>query len=47
MTPEELRASVERHRSPLVMQCIEDHLAGRRYPLEVVITHASVLAGPR
>jgi hypothetical protein len=23
------------HRSPLVMECIEDHLAGRRYPLEI------------
>ena len=25
------------HRSPLVMQCIEDYLAGKRYPLEILI----------
>jgi 8-oxo-dGTP pyrophosphatase MutT (NUDIX family) len=43
MTPDELRASVERHRSPLVMRCVEDHLAGRRYPLDLVTTDASVL----
>lgn len=42
MTPAEVRASVHRHRSPLVMRCIEDHLAGRRYPLEVISTDLSV-----
>lgn len=45
MTPEEARASADRHRSPLVLRCIEDHLAGHRYPLELVATDASVLAG--
>jgi 8-oxo-dGTP pyrophosphatase MutT (NUDIX family) len=44
MTPEEVRASRERHRSPLVLQCIEDHLAGRRFPLDLIHTDASVLA---
>lgn len=43
LTPEELRASAARHRSPLVMRCIEDHLAGRRYPLELVTTDPSLL----
>jgi len=43
MTPDELRASAAHHRSPLVLQCMEDHLAGRRYPLDVVTTNASVL----
>ncbi|MBI5107456.1 MAG: NUDIX hydrolase [Rhodocyclales bacterium] len=38
MTPEEIRASTDRHRSPLVWQCVADCLAGRRYPLEL-ITH--------
>lgn len=33
MSPEEIRASVARHRSPLLLRCIEDHLRGRRYPL--------------
>lgn len=37
---EEIRATVDRHRSPLVLQCIEDYLAGKRYPLEL-ITHFS------
>ena len=36
MTPAELAACVERHRSPLVMQCVQDYLAGRRYPLDLI-----------
>ena len=43
MTLDEVRASVARHRSPLVLQCIEDFCAGRRYPLDAVHTHASVI----
>lgn len=42
MTPEEVRASAERHRSPLVLRCIEDHLAGQRFPMEAVLTDTSV-----
>ena len=38
MTVDELRANGSRHRSPLVMRCVDDYLAGRRYPIEVV-TH--------
>jgi hypothetical protein len=26
----------------MVLQCIEDHAAGRRYPLELIDTHRSV-----
>src|SRR3989338_8610119 len=33
LTPEEIRASRARHRSPLVERCLNDYLAGRRYPL--------------
>ena len=44
LTPDELRATQERHRSPLVMQCIEDYLAGRRAALELIHTDASVLS---
>jgi 8-oxo-dGTP pyrophosphatase MutT (NUDIX family) len=44
LTPEEVRASVARHRSPLVLQCMEDHLAGRRYPMDLVTTHATIFA---
>jgi 8-oxo-dGTP pyrophosphatase MutT (NUDIX family) len=36
LTHEEVYASRERHRSPLVLQNIEDFLAGRRYPMEIV-----------
>ena len=43
MTPEEVRASAHRHRSPLVLRCVEDHLAGQRFPLGVVHTDPSVL----
>jgi 8-oxo-dGTP pyrophosphatase MutT (NUDIX family) len=42
MTPEEVRASAGRHRSPLVLQCIEDYLAGQRYPLSVIRTDPGV-----
>lgn len=38
MTPEEIRATQARHRSPLILRCVEDYLAGKRYPLEI-ITH--------
>lgn len=44
MTPDEIRASVPRHRSPLLLQCVEDHLAGQRYPLSLIHTDPSVAA---
>ena len=36
LTPAELTAQAARHRSPLVGRCLADHLAGRRYPLELL-----------
>jgi 8-oxo-dGTP pyrophosphatase MutT (NUDIX family) len=36
LTPAEIEASRERHRSPLIWQCVQDYLAGRRYPLEIL-----------
>ena len=42
MTPEEVRASRQQHRSPLVLRCIEDHLAGQRHPLDLIYTDAAV-----
>jgi 8-oxo-dGTP pyrophosphatase MutT (NUDIX family) len=33
LTPGEVRREAPRHRSPLVLRCIEDYLAGRRHPL--------------
>lgn len=42
LTPDEIRTSTTRHRSPLVLQCMEDYLRGQRYPLELVYTDASI-----
>lgn len=42
MTADEVAAARDRLRGPLVLQCIEDHRAGRRLPLEAVYTHPSV-----
>lgn len=39
----EIRASTDMHRSPLLLRCMEDYLAGKRYPLELVTTDPSVL----
>ena len=36
MSPSELRAASDRHRSPMVWRVVEDFLAGRRHPLELV-----------
>lgn len=38
LTPDEIRALETRHRSPLILRCIEDWQAGKHYPLEL-ITH--------
>ena len=43
MTPEEIRATRERHRSPLLLRCLDDYLAGQRFSLNLVHTDASVL----
>ena len=42
LTPAEIEASRERHRSPLLWRCVQDHLAGRRYPLELLTTQGSI-----
>ena len=43
MRPDEVRASSARHRSPLVLRCMEDYLRGQRYPLDTVFTDDSVM----
>ena len=45
LSADEVRASADRHRSPLVVQCMEDHLAGKRYPLALLTTDASIYRG--
>ena len=42
MTPDELRACAERHRSPLVLRCLEDYLAGVRHPLSAIYCDPSI-----
>ena len=42
MTEAEVRASADRHRSPLLLRCLDDYLAGVRLPLSAVYTDASV-----
>jgi hypothetical protein len=39
MTRDELAACPERHRSPIVLQCVDDYLAGKRAPLDLLYTH--------
>ena len=36
LTPAELEARKADHRSPLVAKCVADHLAGNRYPLDLL-----------
>jgi 8-oxo-dGTP pyrophosphatase MutT (NUDIX family) len=42
MTRDEMAACQEQHRSPLMLQCVDDYLAGKRIPLELMHTHKSV-----
>ncbi len=43
MTREEMLACQEKHRSPLVLRCVDDYLAGQRTPLSVIYTHPSAV----
>ena len=45
MTAEEIRQSRARHRSPLLLQCVEDYLAGARHPLSLIHVDPSVRGG--
>jgi 8-oxo-dGTP pyrophosphatase MutT (NUDIX family) len=44
LSPDEIRASTQRHRSPMVLRCMEDHLAGRRFALNLIHTEPGVTA---
>jgi ADP-ribose pyrophosphatase YjhB (NUDIX family) len=39
LSPEQVRAGRDRHRSPLVVRCVEDYLAGRRAPLDLLVDY--------
>ncbi|MBL8482638.1 MAG: NUDIX hydrolase [Rhodocyclaceae bacterium] len=36
LTPDEIAAQAQRMRSPLVLQCVRDYLAGQRYAMELL-----------
>lgn len=43
LTADEIRACAHSHRSPLLLTCLEDYLAGQRFPLDLITTDPSVL----
>ena len=43
---DEVRATRARHRSPLVLRCIEDRVAGLRFPLDAIHCDPSVFSLP-
>lgn len=36
MSPGEIRNCADCHRSPLLLRCMDDHLAGQHYPLQAI-----------
>ena len=40
LTPDEIRARQAQLRSPMVMRCIDDYLAGHRFPLDLLTYYA-------
>lgn len=42
LSPDEIRASTARHRSSLLLRCMEDYLRGQRYPMELLYTDSSI-----
>jgi 8-oxo-dGTP pyrophosphatase MutT (NUDIX family) len=43
MTRDEMLACEEKHRSPLVLRCVDDYLSGKHLPLDFIYTHPSVI----
>jgi hypothetical protein len=37
LTLDEVKATQARHRSPLILRCIEDFIAGKHYPLDLLV----------
>ena len=46
LDPAQIESSVARHRSPLLLRCIVDHRAGRRFPLDLLRVDPSVFGTP-
>jgi len=45
MTRDEIAACQERHRSPIVLKCVDDYLAGKRTSLDLLYTDYTVFDG--
>ncbi len=45
LSRDEMFACRAKHRSPLVMQCVDDYLAGQRAPLSLLYTHPTITGG--
>ena len=41
LSADDIRARSDMHRSPVVMQTIDDYLKGKRFPLDLIYTHES------
>jgi 8-oxo-dGTP pyrophosphatase MutT (NUDIX family) len=37
MSPDEIRATRSRHRSPLILRCVDDYLDNKQYPLDLLV----------
>jgi phosphatase NudJ len=46
LSMDEIRATASMHRSPLLLNCLEDYLAGQRFPLSLIATDTSVYKAP-
>ncbi len=45
MTRDEILACRDRHRSPLILQCVDDYLAGQRAPLSLLTSLVATAGG--
>ncbi len=41
MTRDEIVSNLDKLRSPMVLQCIDDYLAGKKYPLALIHEHSN------
>lgn len=39
LTPAQIRANQAQHRSPLILRCMDDYLAGKRYSLDLLVNY--------
>jgi hypothetical protein len=45
LSVDEVRSSSARHRTPVLLQCVEDYLAGARHPLGLLHTDCAGISG--